>query len=76
MKHDLQSRQHLCDALNKLFWKCPMPKWMQEGGYTVNDWAEYWLGELRNMPGDKAVTGIKWRAKDSLFVPCRGWRKV
>ena len=51
-----------------------MPKWMQEGGYTVNDWAEHWLGELRNMPGDKAVTGIKWRAKDSLFVPCRGRR--
>ena len=65
MKHDLKSRQLLCDALNKLFWKCPKPAYM-----TGDDWADYWVGELRDM-GDKSVTGIKWSTKSSLFVPCR-----
>ncbi len=65
MKHDLKSRRLLCDALNKLFWKCPI------GVGGVHSWAEYWLGELRDGPDNKAINGIKWDRENELFVPCR-----
>ena len=70
MKHDLKSRQLLCNALNKLFWKCRMPDYMAEEKATLEDWAKYWVAELRYMD-NKSITGIKWSSKDCLFVPCR-----
>lgn len=73
VKHDLQSRRLLCDALNKLFWKCRMPNYMMEEKASLNDWANRWVAELRHMD-KKSITGIKWSAKDCLFVPCREWR--
>lgn len=71
MKHDLKSRRLLCDALNKLFWKCRMPKWLHERGTTSDTWAEYWLAELRDAPEGHEITGVKWEPLLSRFVPCR-----
>lgn len=71
MKHDLKSRRLLCDALNKLFWKCRMPVYMYKDNYTTDDWARFWLATLRDGPDDERITGIKWEPLFSRFVPCR-----
>lgn len=75
MKHALKSRRLLCDALNKLFWKCRMPLYMYKAGCTTDEWAKYWLAELRDMLDGHSISGIKWNAGDSRFVPCRERRE-
>lgn len=70
MKHDLKSRRLLCDALNKLFWKCRMPTCFL-GQATLDEWANFWIAEIRSGPDDKCITGIKWSVEHCLFVPCR-----
>lgn len=68
MSTNLKSRQLLCVALNRLFWKCPIPDYYES---DRNDWAEYWLAELRDGPEGRRITGVKWDRRTSDFVPCR-----
>lgn len=60
----------LCQALNRLFWKCPMPERVAvHGEEATGVWAEYWLAELKDGPDGQRVTGIKWDAHNGEFIP-------
>lgn len=71
MTHDLKSRRLVCAALNRLFWKCPMPKHLEDEGYTTDGWARYWLAELRDGLSKQNITGLYWDEKSCLFKPSR-----
>lgn len=53
-----ESRQAICDALNKLFWKIPTRK-----NLNTEEWAQWLIAELI----DAGITGIKF--VDDIFVP-------
>lgn len=57
----------VCRVLNRLFWKCPIPERMM-GPDAENDWAEYWLGELRDGPEGCEIEGITWDRGRCEFV--------
>jgi hypothetical protein len=62
----------LCRALNKLFWKCPMPEHLRNSSAAAvgtDDWARYWLAELADMPPGEAITSIVWNAQENEFQP-------
>lgn len=53
-----ESRQAICDALNKLFWKIPTRK-----NLNTEEWAQWLIAELI----DAGITGIKFI--NETFVP-------
>ena len=55
----------LCNVLNKLIWKCPTPTHLE----GLHEWAEYWLGELRDGPDECRIEGIEWDRKAAAFRP-------
>lgn len=59
-----ETKSILCAALNKLIWKCPVP---EIGG--VSEWANFWLGELRNGPPSLQIHGIEWDDDAEEFIP-------
>jgi len=66
------SRQELCEALTRLFWKVPMPQHLSDQAAPQDlphVWAEYWIAELADAPGSSAITGIAWDRQTETFVP-------
>lgn len=61
-----EALQLLCNALNRLIWKCPVPSRFT-GTHVLLRWAEYWIGELKNGPEAIAITGLEWDLEDSRF---------
>lgn len=60
----------ICQALNRLFRKCPMPERIAAHGEEAQGvWAEYWLAELKDGPDGQRITGIKWDAQNGEFAP-------
>lgn len=57
----------VCRALNRLFWKCPIPERMR-GPDETNEWAEYWIGEIRDGPDGYRIEGITWNRENCEFV--------
>lgn len=57
--------QRVCIALNKLFWKTPMPPRFS----SPDEWAEYWVGELSDGPDDYRIEGVQWSRELQEFIP-------
>lgn len=75
MTHDATSTRLLCQALNRLFWKCPPPKRILDEAtgdtQAITDWANYWLAELADGHARDNITGIYWDAAAEEFKPER-----
>jgi hypothetical protein len=73
MKLTLRERRLICEALNRLFWKCPIPPHLRTKRQETdqNDWARFWLAELSQGPDGQRLTGIRWDEVNSTFKPCR-----
>ena len=75
MTHDYQARKLLCQALNRLFWKCPPPKRIIDDSTgdteAIEAWANYWVAELADGPARHSITGIYWDAAAEEFKPKR-----
>lgn len=63
--------QVLLAALNKLFWKCPIPQHIKDAtvndDHAQNEWAIRWIGELRSLHGDELFQKVIWDAEDCEF---------
>lgn len=63
--------QVLLAALNKLFWKCPIPYHIKEAALNEDeaqcDWALHWIGDLRSLRGDDLFQKVIWDLQDSEF---------